>query len=131
MEGLKQKPLQCLKSGSPYQRKRKAPGQARGICLQALPISYLCLQAFFVLVISKDKGTRFHAYQSVFLGIGELVFLGIVALILPFTTGQAFFVGFDIWIIILTILNIVLLYFTYKGRTIKIPIAGQMAEKRA
>ena len=81
---------------------------------------------------NKNRFVRFHAFQSIFfhvawivlwiaLGIfGHLPFLGWASLLLWPLIGLA---GFLLWL--------VLVFKAYQGKTFKLPVIGDMAEKQA
>lgn len=76
-------------------------------------------------VISKDKFVRFHALQSIFLGITLIVLDGIFFFV-PFL----WFFG---WIVPLGFfaLSIIMMIKAYQGERYKLPIIGDLAEKNS
>jgi len=89
-------------------------------------LSYLTIVAGIIFyVISKDKYVRFHAMQSILLGVVAIVFWGIVWWV-PF-------LWFFTWIIELgfTALVIVMMVKAYQGEKYKLPVIGNIAEKNS
>lgn len=85
-----------------------------------------------------DRFVRFHAFQSIFFNVAWIalwVLWMIVGLVLGAVTKGLFFLlqipidlllmlgGFGLWAF--------LMYSAYKGRTLKLPIIGQLAAKQA
>ena len=80
-----------------------------------------------------DKYTRFHAMQSIFLGIAMTVAYYVFGIVLLRTFGLLFFIfgGFGL-LGILWLAGIALIIFmmvsAYRGKKIKLPIIGNLAE---
>jgi uncharacterized membrane protein len=104
----------------------------------------LCYLAGFItgiifLVIepyNKKPNIRFHAFQSIFLNVGIIVFqivFGIVIGILTHITGMFGLLGlFGLFIPLLWfLLWIYMLISTYQGKTIVLPVIGPLAQKQA
>lgn len=80
----------------------------------------------FYVLEKESKFVRFHAMQSIIV-FGSLFVLGVLAQFLPF-------IGF----VIITLLGIaeiilwiILMIKAYKGEYFKLPIAGELAEKKS
>ena len=116
---------------------RPSQGQVGGLTENvASALAYVTIiPAVLFLVIepyNKNRFVRFHSFQSIFfhvawiilwiaLGIfGHLPFLGWASLLLWPLIGLA---GFVIWLI--------LVFKAYQGKTFKLPVIGDMAEKQA
>lgn len=92
------------------------------------------------LMLSKDPFVRFHAYQSILLSVGWVVFW-IAVSIVEAVLFQIPFLGFLVAIISmlaglvlglgLLVLWIVLMLRAYQGQQWKLPFIGNMAEKYA
>ena len=93
-------------------------------------LAYVTLiPAIIFLVVApynRSRFVRFHAFQSIFLGIAWFI-LDIAIAILPFVHHMLWsllsLLGLILWI--------VLLYKAYQGEMWKVPIVGDMAEKQA
>lgn len=79
----------------------------------------------FLFVENKDKFVRFHAIQSI-VTFGALT----IALALVFIPVIGWIFGW-LSIIVAFILWLILMVKAYQGKKMKIPIAGNIAEKRA
>lgn len=76
----------------------------------------------FFLIEKDNKFVRFHALQSIIVFAG----LGLISIVLSFTVVIpliAALLSLALWI--------VLMVTSYQGKKIKIPIAGEIAEKHA
>lgn len=76
-------------------------------------------------MISKDKFVRFHAVQSIALGI-VFVALDMIVIFVPF-------LWFFSWVIYLgfVALTVILMIKAYNGEKYKLPIIGDIAEKNS
>jgi len=85
---------------------------------------------------NQNRGIRFHAFQSIFLSVGVIVVriaLSIVFGIL-FATGGFWFLWALFWPLFgLLCLGIWLymMFQTYQGKTVVLPIIGPLAQKQA
>lgn len=88
-------------------------------------LCYIWIVGVVFLIISKDKFVRFHAFQSLILGISFAVLSGLVVFI-PI-------VNFFSWVLwpLYMVLVIVMMVKAYNGEKYKLPIVGDMAEKYA
>ena len=77
----------------------------------------------FLILEPNNKNIRFHAWQSI-ITCGAFFIIALIFSLIPFI----WFIGLIFWIAGI-ILWIYLMYMTYQGRKIVLPIAGQMAEK--
>lgn len=93
----------------------------------ALSYLFSFLSAILVLLLSKDKFVRFHAFQSLFLGLAFFVLgfvLGLISPILAVTlTAPIQLVGL--------VLTIFLMYKSFKMEEFKLPVIGDFAKKAA
>jgi len=86
---------------------------------------------------SKKRTVRFHAFQSIFLNVAIIaidIVAGIVFRILLEILGFFAFLGIIFWPIFglgCLILWLYLLFSTYQGKTIVLPIIGPLAQKQA
>jgi uncharacterized membrane protein len=80
----------------------------------------------FFIIEKENKTVRFHALQSI------LVFapINIIQFILAFIPIIGWIINILLWVLEL-ILWIFLMYNAYQGKMIKIPIAGNIAEKNS
>lgn len=76
-------------------------------------------------VISKDKFVRFHALQSIFLGI---VFVVLDALF--WFVPIIWFFGWVVWLGFIA-LSVIMMIKAYQGEKYKLPILGDIAEKNS
>ena len=93
---------------------------------------------FLVLApYNQDRNIRFHAFQSIFLSIAWIILsivIGIVVLAFSFIPFLGLFIA---WVLRLTIglggfiIWLYLMFKTYNGEKIVLPIVGPMAEKQA
>lgn len=74
-------------------------------------------------LISKDKFVRFHALQSIFLGIAFVV-IDMIFWFVPFI----WFFGWLVWLGFIA-LSIVMMIKAYQGEKYKLPVIGGLAEK--
>ena len=79
----------------------------------------------FVIIEKENKFVRFHAFQS----IAVFAPINIVMIILSFIPIIGWIINIILWVLEL-ILWIVLMMNAYQGKMIKIPIAGNFAEKQ-
>ena len=86
---------------------------------------------------SKNRTVRFHAFQSIFLNVAIIaidIVAGIVFRILLEILGFFAFLGIIFWPIFglgCLILWLYLLFSTYQGKTIVLPLIGPIAQKQA
>ena len=86
---------------------------------------------------SKNRAVRFHAFQSIFLNVAviviEIAFSIVFGIMLRIAGIFSFFLGifFPIFWLGLLILWLYLLFSTYQGKTIVLPIIGPIAQKQA
>jgi uncharacterized membrane protein len=102
----------------------------------------LCYLAGFVtgvlfLVLApynQNRSIRFHAFQSIFLNVAALlvsIALSVVIGVISFVGGFfGFFLGPLIWLGFLG-LWLYLMISTYQGKTVILPVIGEMAQKQA
>lgn len=90
---------------------------------------------FLVLApYNQNRNIRFHAFQSIFLNVAAII----VSIVLSIVIGMLSFVGgffglflgpllwlgfFGLWLY--------LMFSTYQGKTIVLPVVGEMAQKQA
>ena len=93
---------------------------------------------FLVLApYNQDRNIRFHAFQSIFLNIAWVILsivIGIVVLAFSFIPFLGLFVAWVLRFVNWTrrIVHLALLMFkTYNGEKIVLPVVGPMAEKQA
>ena len=86
-------------------------------------LCYIWIVGLVFLIISKDKFVRFHALQSVILGVAFAVVSSVVMFI-PI-------VNFFSWILwpLYMVLIIIMMIKAYAGEKYKLPIVGDFAEK--
>lgn len=89
-------------------------------------LSYLSITGLIFMFVEKDSQyIRFHSFQAVFLGLALIILNTILG-----------FVPILGWMISLLlspltiILTIFMMYKTYQGQTIKLPIIGDLAESQ-
>lgn len=109
-------------------------------------ISYLFVPVTSIIFIATEKQNRlvrFHAWQSLFYGLGLSAFtfvLGIIIGIVSFVVSSispvagflATFVSFLLWIVLAIAIFaswILCLFKAWKGEMFKLPIAGKYAER--
>ena len=86
---------------------------------------------------SKNRAVRFHAFQSIFLNVAviviEIVFSIVFGIMLRIAGIFSVFLGifFPIFWLGLLILWLYLLFSTYQGKTIVLPIIGPIAQQQA
>jgi len=85
---------------------------------------------------NKKPNIRFHAFQSIFLHVGIIIFyilFGIVIGILMRVVGLFGILGLLSPLLMLVFFGlwIYLLFATYQGKTIVLPIIGPLAQKQA
>jgi uncharacterized membrane protein len=86
---------------------------------------------------SRNRAVKFHAFQSIFLNVAiiaiEIVFSIVFGIMLRIIGIFGFFLGifWPIFILGCFLLWLYLLYSTYQGKTIVIPIIGPLAQKQA
>jgi uncharacterized membrane protein len=102
----------------------------------------LCYLAGFVtgvlfLVLApynQNRAIRFHAFQSIFLNVAAIlisIMLSVLIGVLSFLGGVfAFFLGPLLWLGFIG-LWIYLMVSTYQGKTVVLPVVGEMAQKQA
>jgi uncharacterized membrane protein len=86
---------------------------------------------------SKNRAIRFHAFQSIFLNVAiiviEIVFSIVFGILLRIAGifGFLTIVVFPIFWLALLLLWLYLLFSTYQGKTIVLPVIGPLAQKQA
>lgn len=86
-------------------------------------LCYIWIVGLVFLIISKDKFVRFHALQSLIMGIA----FAVISAILVFVP----IVNFFSWILwpAYMVLIVVMMIKAYNGEKFKLPIIGDIAEK--
>ena len=79
----------------------------------------------FLIIEKENKFVRFHAWQSIF----TFAVITIIQIILGFIPFVGWILSILVWIGSV-ILWIVLMLNAYQGKTIKLPIAGNLAESQ-
>jgi uncharacterized membrane protein len=80
----------------------------------------------FLIIEKENKVIKFHAWQSIF----TFVVITVIQIILAFIPFVGWILGILVWIGSI-ILWIYLMYSAYQGKTVKVPIAGNIAAKQA
>lgn len=112
-----------------------ATAQAAGLSTNAAgALCYLFgfITGIIFLVIApynQDKAVRFHAFQSIFLNIA-IIAIGILLSILTAITGFAFFLFPLLWLGSF-IIWLYMMFTTYNGRNVHLPLISEFAEKQA
>ena len=88
-------------------------------------LCYIWIVGLVFWITSKDKFVRFHAVQSVIMGVAFTV----VSIVLGFIPVTWFF-GWLIWPLYM-ILIIVMMLKAYQGEKYKLPVIGDIAEKNS
>lgn len=137
-----------MNAGGPQNPGGYPPQQAASSGLQQNVAAALCyllgiVTGIVFLVLepyNKDKLIRFHAFQSIFLGVGMFVlaivlsivsvilgfipFLGVIASIVMLLLTMVLWLGFvGVWIY--------LMYKSYNNQRVVLPVIGPLAEKQA
>jgi uncharacterized membrane protein len=88
-------------------------------------LCYIWIIGIVFLIISKDKFVRFHAWQSLFLGITFFV-LEIILVFVPF-------IWFFSWLLwpLYVVLIVIMMVKAYSGERYKLPLIGDWAEKNS
>jgi len=76
-------------------------------------------------LISKDKFVRFHALQSIMLGVVFIV-IDVIFMFVPFL----WFFSWLVWLGFVA-LSIVMMIKAYQGESYKLPLIGDIAEKNS
>ena len=90
---------------------------------------------FLVLApYNQNRAIRFHAFQSIFLNVAAII----VSIVLSILIGMLSFVGgfFGLFLgpllwLAFFVLWLYLMFSTYQGKTIVLPVVGEMAQKQA
>lgn len=83
---------------------------------------------------NQDKTVRFHAFQSIFLNIAVIVFYiawGILATIIAFVTHGFGFLLYPLFGLAFFVLWLYMMFSTYNGKLVKLPLIGDFAQKQA
>ena len=86
---------------------------------------------------SKNRAVRFHAFQSIFLNVAVIVIEIVLGIVFRILLGILGFFGlisgiiFPIFGLGCLCLWLYLLFSTYQGKTIVLPIIGPLAQKQA
>ena len=93
---------------------------------------------FLVLApYNQDRNIRFHAFQSIFLNIAWVVLWIVVGLVTLAVSFIPFLGAFIFWVLRFTIglggfiLWLYMMFKTYNGEKIVLPVVGPLAEKQA
>ena len=88
-------------------------------------LCYIWIIGIVFLIISKDKFVRFHAWQSLFLGITFAV-LVVVSAFIPI-------INFFTWLLwpLYIVLVVIMMVKANQGEKYKLPIIGDFAEKNS
>ena len=102
----------------------------------------LCYLAGFITGIlflvlapySQNRAIRFHAFQSIFLNLAAIlcsIVLSVLLGMLSFLGGVfAFFFGPLLWLAFVA-LWLYMMFSTYQGKTVVLPVIGELAQKQA
>jgi uncharacterized membrane protein len=90
---------------------------------------------FLVLApYNQNRAIRFHAFQSIFLNVAAIIVsivLSIVIGMLSFIGGFfGLFLGPLLWLVFF-VLWLYMMFSTYQGKTVVLPVVGEMAQKQA
>lgn len=87
-------------------------------------LCYIWIIGVVFLIISKDKFVKFHALQSLIMGIAFAV-VSFVVIFIPV-------INFFSWIIwpLYMVLVIIMMMKAYNGEKYKLPVIGDMADKQ-
>jgi uncharacterized membrane protein len=86
---------------------------------------------------NKNRAIRFHAFQSIFLNVALIVFDIVFGIVFRIIIGILGFLGFlfaifwPLFGLACLLLWLYLLFSTYQGKTIVLPVIGPLAEKQA
>ena len=121
----------CAKCGIPAPGGQPAAGGLAENTACALCYLFGFITGILFLVLApynQNKTVRFHAFQSIFLHIVFIIFWIVVGMILPFSVSLILspligLAGLVLWIL--------LMWKTYQGQKVKLPVIGDLAEKQA
>jgi uncharacterized membrane protein len=114
-----------------------APAATSGLSDNAASaLCYVFIIGILFLVLepyNKNRTVRFHAFQAIFLGVGiiaiwvALTILGIVLSILHLSALSLLFIL--VWLGLI-VLWIYMIFATYQGKTVVLPVIGPLAQKQ-
>jgi uncharacterized membrane protein len=115
------------------------PVSAKGIPAEggnraaAVPYIIPVLGSLAALVFSKSEASRFHAHQAILLYICEAVFLSIVWLLPALFYPPVYLLFILPWVLtpLVGLGDVLLFYWTLKGRPVRLPILGKKAREMA
>jgi uncharacterized membrane protein len=121
----------CAKCGIPAPGGQPAAGGLAENAACALCYLLGLITGILFLVLAphnQNKTVRFHAFQSIFLHIAFIVFWILLGMVLPFSVSLILspligLAGLVRWIL--------LMWKTYQGQKVKLPVIGDLAEKQA
>jgi len=88
-------------------------------------LCYIWIIGIVFLIISKDKFVRFHAWQSLFLGLAWFV-VGFILVWIPIINWFSWL----LWPAYLVVI-ILMMMKAYNGEKYKLPVIGDIAEKNS
>ena len=106
----------------------------------AAALCYIPIVGLIFLLIApynKNRTIRFHAFQSIFLNVAviviEIVFGIVFGILLRIMGVFVFLAGifYPIFGLVCLLLWLYLLFSTYQGKTIVLPLIGPLAQKQA
>jgi uncharacterized membrane protein len=122
----------CAKCGipAPGGQPAAAGGLAQNAaCALCYLFGFITGILFLVLApYNQNKTVRFHAFQSIFLHVTFIVFWIVLGMIMPFSVSLILSPLIGLAALVLWIL---LMWKTYQGQKVKLPVIGDLAEKQA
>jgi uncharacterized membrane protein len=80
---------------------------------------------------SRDKAVRFHAWQSLFLQIAWIVAGILLSIVIPMISWRLWITFGQVLNLAVVLLAIFLMWKSYKGEKVVLPVIGEMAQKQA
>ncbi len=123
-------------TGSSYTGGTSAAVNAPGLSINvagALCYLFGFITGIIFLLIApynQSKTVRFHAFQSIFLNVGIFV-LSIVLSILAVLTHGIGFLLFPLYYLFVLVIWIYMMVTAYQGKTVRLPVVGDLASKQA
>ncbi len=123
-------------TGSSYTGGTSAAVNAPGLSMNvagALCYLFGFITGIIFLLIApynQSKTVRFHAFQSIFLNVGMFV-LSIVLSILAVLTHGIGFLLFPLYYLFVLVIWIYMMVTAYQGKTVRLPVVGDLAAKQA
>jgi uncharacterized membrane protein len=114
---------------SPAQSSELAPNVAGALCY--IPVLVPAIVFLAVSPYNKNKTIRFHAWQSLFLQIAWVILAIVLSVVLSMISWRLYYLLSRLMNLAVLLVSLLLMYRTYQGQKMVLPVLGELAEKQA